>query len=90
MLANFCLVGTILLVSACSFSFLNRAITLENQLVILATSVTDAGGYYVQAVNEKNGENKTSPFIHLSVASEYPNARKPVVLLRLRAAFAKV
>ncbi|PKU37227.1 protein sidekick-1- hypothetical protein [Limosa lapponica baueri] len=49
--------------------FLNRAITLENQLVILATSVTDAGGYYVQAVNEKNGENKTSPFIHLSVAS---------------------
>ncbi|XP_069726618.1 protein sidekick-1 isoform X1 [Phaenicophaeus curvirostris] len=45
------------------------AITLENQLVILATSLTDAGGYYVQAVNEKNGENKTSPFIHLSVAS---------------------
>ncbi|XP_010015025.1 PREDICTED: protein sidekick-1-like, partial [Nestor notabilis] len=44
------------------------AITLENQLVILATSVNDAGGYYVQAVNEKNGENKTSPFIHLSVA----------------------
>ncbi|XP_064009715.1 protein sidekick-1 isoform X2 [Pogoniulus pusillus] len=45
------------------------AITLENQLVILATSVTDEGGYYVQAVNEKNGENKTSPFIHLGVAS---------------------
>ncbi|PKK23317.1 sidekick cell adhesion molecule 1 [Columba livia] len=45
------------------------AITLENQLVILATSATDAGSYYVQAVNEKNGENKTSPFIHLSVAS---------------------
>ncbi|KFV75189.1 Protein sidekick-1, partial [Struthio camelus australis] len=45
------------------------AITMENQLVILATSATDAGGYYVQAVNEKNGENKTSPFIHLSVAS---------------------
>uniref|UniRef100_A0A8B9SEL6 Sidekick cell adhesion molecule 1 n=1 Tax=Apteryx owenii TaxID=8824 RepID=A0A8B9SEL6_APTOW len=45
------------------------AITLENQLVILATSATDAGGYYVQAVNEKNGENKTSPFIHLNVAS---------------------
>ncbi|KAM8798404.1 protein sidekick-1 [Eudromia elegans] len=45
------------------------AITLENQLVVLATSAADAGGYYVQAVNEKNGENKTSPFIHLSVAS---------------------
>ncbi|XP_053221812.1 protein sidekick-1 isoform X4 [Podarcis raffonei] len=42
-------------------------ITLENQLVILATSAVDAGCYYVQAVNEKNGENKTSPFIYLSV-----------------------
>ncbi|RLW01629.1 hypothetical protein DV515_00007838, partial [Chloebia gouldiae] len=48
--------------------FWHRAITLENQLVILGVSETDAGGYYVQAVNEKNGENKTSPFIHLSVA----------------------
>ncbi|XP_038618379.1 protein sidekick-1-like [Tachyglossus aculeatus] len=45
-------------------------ITLENQLVILATTTSDAGGYYVQAVNEKNGENKTSPFIYLSVARE--------------------
>uniref|UniRef100_A0A8C6YM20 Sidekick cell adhesion molecule 1 n=2 Tax=Nothoprocta perdicaria TaxID=30464 RepID=A0A8C6YM20_NOTPE len=45
------------------------AITLENQLVVLATSAADAGGYYAQAVNEKNGENKTSPFIHLSIAS---------------------
>nr|XP_034986871.1 protein sidekick-1 isoform X4 [Zootoca vivipara] len=41
--------------------------TLENQLVILTTSAADAGCYYVQAVNEKNGENKTSPFIYLSV-----------------------
>ncbi|KAL0608163.1 LOW QUALITY PROTEIN: hypothetical protein AAY473_024768, partial [Plecturocebus cupreus] len=45
-----------------------RAITLENQLVILATTPSDAGAYYVQAVNERNGENKTSPFIHLSIA----------------------
>nr|XP_006112957.1 protein sidekick-1 isoform X1 [Pelodiscus sinensis]XP_006112958.1 protein sidekick-1 isoform X1 [Pelodiscus sinensis]XP_025034766.1 protein sidekick-1 isoform X1 [Pelodiscus sinensis]XP_025034772.1 protein sidekick-1 isoform X1 [Pelodiscus sinensis]XP_025034774.1 protein sidekick-1 isoform X1 [Pelodiscus sinensis]XP_025034776.1 protein sidekick-1 isoform X1 [Pelodiscus sinensis] len=45
------------------------AITLENQLVILAAEATDAGGYYVQAVNEKNGENKTSPFLYLSVAN---------------------
>nr|XP_060642877.1 protein sidekick-1 isoform X2 [Anolis sagrei ordinatus] len=45
------------------------AITLENQLVILATSAADAGCYYVQAVNERNGENKTSPFIYLSVTS---------------------
>lgn len=68
-----CGVDNMLLVSVWSFSSLNRAITLENQLVILGVSETDAGGYYVQAVNEKNGENKTSPFIHLSVAREYPN-----------------
>uniref|UniRef100_A0A8B9YIP7 Sidekick cell adhesion molecule 1 n=1 Tax=Bos mutus grunniens TaxID=30521 RepID=A0A8B9YIP7_BOSMU len=37
------------------------AITLENQLVILAAAASDAGAYYVQAVNERNGENKTSP-----------------------------
>lgn len=48
-----------------------RTITLENQLVVLATLPTDAGNYYVQAVNEKNGENKTSPLIYLNVTSEY-------------------
>ncbi|KAL6035203.1 hypothetical protein STEG23_027524 [Scotinomys teguina] len=47
-----------------------RAITLENQLVILETKESDAGAYYVQAVNERNGENKTSPFIHLSIAQK--------------------
>nr|KAF6448698.1 sidekick cell adhesion molecule 1 [Rousettus aegyptiacus] len=46
------------------------AITLENQLVILAVTPSDAGAYYVQAVNERNGENKTSPPIHLSVARD--------------------
>uniref|UniRef100_A0A671F772 Sidekick cell adhesion molecule 1 n=1 Tax=Rhinolophus ferrumequinum TaxID=59479 RepID=A0A671F772_RHIFE len=46
------------------------AITLENQLVILAAKASDAGAYYVQAVNERNGENKTSPPTYLSVASE--------------------
>uniref|UniRef100_A0A8B9F6G8 Sidekick cell adhesion molecule 1 n=1 Tax=Amazona collaria TaxID=241587 RepID=A0A8B9F6G8_9PSIT len=51
------------------------AITLQNQLVILATSVSDAGSYYVQAVNEKNGENKTSPFINLSIALEAVGGR---------------
>ncbi|KAM4632544.1 protein sidekick-1-like [Discoglossus pictus] len=45
------------------------AITLNNQLVILATTTADAGSYYVQAVNEKTGENKTSPFIYLSISS---------------------
>ncbi|XP_047663711.1 protein sidekick-1 isoform X3 [Tachysurus fulvidraco] len=43
------------------------AITMENQLVVLSTAAADAGRYYVQAVNEKNGENKTSPSIYLNV-----------------------
>lgn len=38
--------------------------------MILAATAGDAGAYYVQAVNERNGENKTSPPIHLSVARE--------------------
>uniref|UniRef100_A0A672MVD7 Sidekick cell adhesion molecule 1 n=1 Tax=Sinocyclocheilus grahami TaxID=75366 RepID=A0A672MVD7_SINGR len=47
------------------------AITLDNQLVVLGTAAADAGRYYVQAVNERNGENKTSPSIYLSVASKF-------------------
>lgn len=47
-----------------------RAITLDNTLVILSTVAPDAGRYYVQAVNDKNGENKTSQPITLSVDSE--------------------
>uniref|UniRef100_A0A672KAV3 Protein sidekick-1-like n=1 Tax=Sinocyclocheilus grahami TaxID=75366 RepID=A0A672KAV3_SINGR len=43
------------------------AITLDNQLVVLGTAAADAGRYYVQAVNERNGENKTSPSIYLSI-----------------------
>lgn len=43
---------------------------MENQLVVLATAAVDAGRYYVQAVNEKNGENKTSPSIYLNVAGK--------------------
>ncbi|XP_048465695.1 protein sidekick-1 [Rhincodon typus] len=45
------------------------AITLSNRLVLLSATAADAGKYYVQAVNEKNGENKTSPFIYLSIAN---------------------
>lgn len=89
-LYSFCTVNAILLVSARSLIFPNRAITLENQLVILATSVVDAGGYYVQAVNEKNGENKTSPLIHLSIASKYPNTWRRAVVLRLQEEFTKL
>lgn len=40
--------------------------------MILAAAASDAGAYYVQAVNERNGENKTSPPVHLSIASECP------------------
>uniref|UniRef100_A0AAY4BJX0 Protein sidekick-2-like n=1 Tax=Denticeps clupeoides TaxID=299321 RepID=A0AAY4BJX0_9TELE len=36
------------------------AITLDNTLVILSAVAPDAGRYYAQAVNDKNGENKTS------------------------------
>uniref|UniRef100_A0A673FZ70 Protein sidekick-1-like n=1 Tax=Sinocyclocheilus rhinocerous TaxID=307959 RepID=A0A673FZ70_9TELE len=46
------------------------AITLDNQLVVLGTAAADAGRYYVQAVNERNGENKTSPSIYLSIAGK--------------------
>lgn len=47
-----------------------RAITLENTLVILSTVAPDAGRYYVQAVNDKNGDNKTSQPITLAVESK--------------------
>lgn len=54
-----------------------RAITLENTLVILSTVAPDAGRYYVQAVNDKNGDNKTSQPITLTVASECGGHRRP-------------
>ncbi|XP_048846455.1 protein sidekick-2-like [Brienomyrus brachyistius] len=43
------------------------AITLDNALVMLSTVATDSGRYYAQAVNDKNGENKTSQPITLTV-----------------------
>lgn len=49
---------------------LYSAITLDNTLVILSTVAPDAGRYYVQAVNDKNGENKTSQPVTLSVESK--------------------
>uniref|UniRef100_A0A8D3CLS2 Protein sidekick-1-like n=1 Tax=Scophthalmus maximus TaxID=52904 RepID=A0A8D3CLS2_SCOMX len=36
------------------------AITLDSQLVVLATTAADAGRYHVEAVNEVTGENATS------------------------------
>uniref|UniRef100_A0A671U5A3 Sidekick cell adhesion molecule 1 n=1 Tax=Sparus aurata TaxID=8175 RepID=A0A671U5A3_SPAAU len=46
------------------------AITLDNQLVVLATTAADAGRYHVEAVNEMTGENVTSPAIYLNPESE--------------------
>uniref|UniRef100_A0A673FQN3 Ig-like domain-containing protein n=1 Tax=Sinocyclocheilus rhinocerous TaxID=307959 RepID=A0A673FQN3_9TELE len=47
------------------------ALTLDNTLVILSAVAPDAGRYYAQAVNDKNGENKTSQPIILNVESEF-------------------
>ncbi|XP_070769541.1 protein sidekick-1 isoform X2 [Enoplosus armatus] len=44
------------------------AITLDNQLVVLATTAVDAGRYHVEAVNEMTGENVTSPAVYLSIS----------------------
>ncbi|XP_028450243.1 protein sidekick-1 isoform X1 [Perca flavescens] len=44
------------------------AITLDNQLVVLATTGADAGRYHVEAVNEMTGENVTSPAVYLSIS----------------------
>lgn len=57
---------------------LPRAITLENTLVILSTVAPDAGRYYVQAVNDKNGDNKTSQPITLAVESKWVAGPGPI------------
>ncbi|XP_078728944.1 protein sidekick-2 [Lampetra fluviatilis] len=43
------------------------AVTTENWLVVLASASSDGGRYFVQAVNEQNGENKTSGAVTLAV-----------------------
>lgn len=59
-----------------SVSFVScRAITLDNQLVVLATVAADAGRYHVEAVNEVTGESVTSAAIYLSVSGK--NLSKP-------------
>ncbi|KAK5606411.1 hypothetical protein CRENBAI_021675 [Crenichthys baileyi] len=47
-----------------------RAITLDNHLVVLATTAADAGPYHVEAVNEITGENVTSPTVYLSISEK--------------------
>ncbi|XP_075890891.1 protein sidekick-1-like isoform X2 [Nelusetta ayraudi] len=44
------------------------SITLDNQLVVLATTAADAGRYHVEAVNDMTGENATSPAVYLSIS----------------------
>uniref|UniRef100_A0A3Q3VZI8 Uncharacterized protein n=1 Tax=Mola mola TaxID=94237 RepID=A0A3Q3VZI8_MOLML len=57
------------------------AITLDNQLVVLATTATDAGRYHVEAVNEMTGENVTSPTIYLSISDPEPELLAPVIVI---------
>uniref|UniRef100_A0A8C6TLL2 Sidekick cell adhesion molecule 1a n=1 Tax=Neogobius melanostomus TaxID=47308 RepID=A0A8C6TLL2_9GOBI len=44
------------------------AITLDNQLVVMATSASDAGRYQADAVNELSGESVTSPAVYVSIS----------------------
>ncbi|KAM6939464.1 protein sidekick-1-like [Xenentodon cancila] len=46
------------------------AITLDNQLVVLAATATDAGHYHVEAVNERTGGDVMSPVIYLSISGK--------------------
>ncbi|XP_048847436.1 protein sidekick-1-like [Brienomyrus brachyistius] len=53
-------------------------VTLDNQLVVLSTTTADAGHYHVQAINERNGENKTSPSVFLNVAADSDSSADPM------------
>lgn len=67
------IVAVFLYVIPCSLCVLfmpPRAITLDNQLVVLATTTTDAGRYHVEAVNEKTGESVSSPAVYLSISGK--------------------
>ncbi|KAM4584441.1 protein sidekick-1-like isoform 2-T2 [Odontesthes bonariensis] len=57
------------------------AITLDNQLVVLATTATDAGRYHVEAVNEMTGENVTSPAVYLSISDPESELVAPAIVI---------
>uniref|UniRef100_A0A672ZLG2 Sidekick cell adhesion molecule 1a n=1 Tax=Sphaeramia orbicularis TaxID=375764 RepID=A0A672ZLG2_9TELE len=57
------------------------AITLDNQLVVLATTATDAGRYHVEAVNEMTGENATSPAVYLSISDPESELVAPTIVV---------
>lgn len=62
-----------------------RAITLDNQLVVLATVAADAGRYHAEAVNEVTGESVSSAAIYLSVSGK--NLAKPSGLTLIHLGF---
>ncbi|KAE8300407.1 Protein sidekick-1 [Larimichthys crocea] len=57
------------------------AITLDNQLVVLATTAADAGRYHVEAVNEMTGENVTSPAVYLSTSDPESEVVAPTIVI---------
>lgn len=78
--SHYCLVTQLLCVYLC------RSITLDNQLVVLATTAADAGRYHVEAVNDMTGENATSPAVYLSVSGEEGLLSSLTSLLRMSSA----
>ncbi|XP_061575564.1 protein sidekick-1-like isoform X2 [Cololabis saira] len=57
------------------------AITLDNQLIILATTATDAGRYHAEAVNEMTGGNVTSPAIYLNISDPESEIVAPLIVI---------
>ncbi|XP_028264625.1 protein sidekick-1-like [Parambassis ranga] len=57
------------------------AITLDNQLVVLATTATDAGRYHVEAVNEMTGDNVTGPAVYLSISDPESEQVAPAIVI---------
>ncbi|XP_078800475.1 protein sidekick-1 isoform X2 [Oryzias latipes] len=57
------------------------AVTLDNQLVVLATTASDAGGYHAEAMNEMTGENVTSPTVYLSISDAESELVAPTIVI---------
>ncbi|KAF0037115.1 hypothetical protein F2P81_009989, partial [Scophthalmus maximus] len=57
------------------------AITLDSQLVVLATTAADAGRYHVEAVNEVTGENATSAAVYLSISDPESELLAPAIVI---------
>uniref|UniRef100_A0AAV2LFU4 Ig-like domain-containing protein n=1 Tax=Knipowitschia caucasica TaxID=637954 RepID=A0AAV2LFU4_KNICA len=57
------------------------AITLDNQLVVLATTAADAGRYHADAVNELTGDSVTSPAIYVSISDPDTELVAPVIVV---------